>query len=152
MPRVSHTKSAKSLGMGNALRTIFGSANLLNLSYHHFQQPGDVIGDVIFHMVRDSNEMLWWPDIVREARNYLAADDTLATFAAKVGIGPKTVEQNAPRDGTTNRVRIAAQDAWCRQRIRPALSIFGAAFFWSGGPYREGVTWLWARWTPSYRQ
>lgn len=106
-----------------ALRGIFASQNRLHQflthrlsrSYFDFQQPTDAHPDVIFHMVEDANATLWWPDLVREARNYLPADDALASFAAKVGMGPDLVEQKpagtAPLTGSALQAKIRSIDS-----------------------------------------
>lgn len=107
----------------DALRGIFTSVNPLNQfltyrldnrSYYDFQRPTDTHRDVIIHMVEEASERLWWPELVREARNYLPADDALASFAAKVGMGPEIVEQTptgtAPLTGSALQQKIRSID------------------------------------------
>jgi V8-like Glu-specific endopeptidase len=114
--------------LSDALRTVFSSRNRLdaflffrlNRAYADFQQPEDALPDVIYHMVKDASDLLWWPDLVREARNFLPADDALASFAARFGMAPEFVSPTPA--GMTQLSGSALQ-----QKIRAIDSTFDIA-------------------------
>ena len=60
-------------------------------AYADFERGSDALGDVIYEIVKDASAMLWWPDLLREARNLVPGDDCLAGFAAQFGLAPQIV-------------------------------------------------------------
>lgn len=85
------------------LKAIFLSANSfgdflryrLNRSYVQFERRDDTLQNVIRNVVEDANAVLWWPHLLREARNVVPGDVGLAEFAAPFGLAPDVVTQTA---------------------------------------------------------
>jgi V8-like Glu-specific endopeptidase len=91
-----HLRNSEIYELSQLLKAVFKTRNELNnflLSrldrrVEDFETPQDTLADVITKMVNQADGFLWWPDLVREARNRVPGDEGLAQFAAPFGLAP----------------------------------------------------------------